>query len=162
MKRFIVYIIITSLLVQIGCSSITQIPYPVDERKSENEIRRLNYLGGRLSSTIYLNDSSTIEANWLSLKNNKLYILTNNLTDPSFIEIEKVKSIKFYDWWRGCLGGGMFSILFGSLIFGVANLTKDKNSESNLSFAPIIITVLSIGYGIYALGEIEFGFVQNE
>jgi len=161
-KRVVVYIIIGSLLIQIGCSSITQISLPVERSKSENEIRRLNYLGGRLSSTIHLIDSSKIEANWLNLEKNKLCILTNNLADPSFIQIEKIKSIKFYDWWRGRLGGGMFSILFGSLIFGIANLTKDKNTESNYSFARIIITVLSLGYGMYALGEIEFSFVQNE
>lgn len=161
-RKPIVYLLLFALLLQFGCSSITQIPYPVDERKSENDIRRLNYLGEKLSATIRLIDSTEVTANWLSLSDNRLYLLTNRLDEPPYYEVSKIKSIKFYDWWRGCLGGGMFSILFGSLIFGIADLTKDKNEESNFSFAPIIITVLSLGYGMYALGEIEFSFVQNK
>lgn len=159
-RKPIVYLLLAAFLFQIGCGS-TRIPYPIDEKKSENDIKRLNYLGGRLSSTIQLNDSSTISANWLNLKGDRIYFLTNNIDDPPFVDANNVNSIRFYDWRRGCLGGGMFSIILGSLIFGIANLTKDKSSETNYSFVPIVITVLSLGYGIYALGEIEFSFIHS-
>ena len=74
MKKVIVCLLIAAMLIQIGCSSVTQIPYPVEESKSENEIRQLNYLGERLSSTIILTDSTEVEANWLKLKRQQNYI----------------------------------------------------------------------------------------
>lgn len=162
MKKVIIILLISSLLFQIGCSSIKEIPYPIDERKSENEIKSLNSFGKKLNATIYLINSKVIEVSKLELREGRIYYQSHNFDDLGYADIEKIKSIKFYDWWRGCLGGGMFSVLFGSIIFGIFNLTRDKGSESNLSFVPIIITLLSLGYGIYALGDIEFSFVKTK
>ena len=76
MKKVIVCLLVAAMLIQIGCSSITQIPYPIDESKSENEISQLNYFGDRLNSTIHLTNSVEIEAYWLKMKDDKIYFLT--------------------------------------------------------------------------------------
>jgi hypothetical protein len=98
MKRGIVHLLLFSMLCQLGCNGITQIPYPVDERKSENEIRQLNYFGDRLSSTIQLTNSFEIEAYWLKIREDKIYFLTNGLDDTTSVTVDKIESVKFFDW----------------------------------------------------------------
>lgn len=152
MKRLIICLVIATLLIQIGCSSITQIPYPVDESKSENEIRSLNYFGERLTSTIHLNSSTEIETYWLNLKDDKIYFLTEGLDDTTSVGIDKIKSIKFYDLWRGFLFGGIDGILLGGWM-GIAGPNY---------VMPLIGFSLGMAYGLYALGDREFNFIQNK
>lgn len=151
MKRFVSCIIIFSLLGQIGCSSITQIPYPTDERKSENEIRQLNYFGERLSSTIQLSNSIEIEAYWLNMRGDKVCFLTNGLDDTTSVTVDKIESIRFFDWWKGCLFGGL-SGLFLYVWIGLATW--------NL-YASLLGFSLGMSYGMYALTDREFYFVQE-
>ena len=151
MKRGIVYLVISSFLLQVGCSSITQIPYPVDESKSENEIRSLNYFGERLTSTIHLNSSIEVEAYWLNLKDDKIYFLTVGLDDTTSISTDKIKSIYFFDWWRGFLFGGLDGLVLAGY-FGIAG--------PNYVMPPIGFS-LGMAYGLYALGDREFVFVQD-
>ncbi len=91
-KELLIYLLIFALLLQLGCSSITQIPYPVDESKSDNEIRSLNYFGERLNSTITLTNSIEVKAYWMKLKDDKIYFLTEGLDDTTSVTIDKIKS----------------------------------------------------------------------
>lgn len=152
MKKVVVGLLIFSLFLQIGCSGITQISLPVEQSKSENEIRQLNYFGERLSSTIFLADLAEIKASHITLKENKIYFLSNNPNDPPFLDVEKVKSIMFYDLWRGCLFGGVDGILLGG-IMGMAGPNY---------VMPLIGFSLGMAYGLYALGDREFVFIQNK
>ena len=152
MKKLISCLVLTSLLLQIGCSSITQIPYPADQRKSDDEIRQLNYFGERLSSTIHLTNSAGIEAYWLKMKDDRIYFLTEGLNDTTSVNIEKVKSVKFYDLWRGFLFGTLDGLFLGGY-FGMAGPNY---------VMPIIGFCLGLGYGLYALGDREFIYVHND
>jgi len=152
MKRFIVCLIIASLLIQIGCSSITQIPLPIEATKSESDIRSLNYFGERLSSTILFTDSIEAEAYWLKMKDDKIGILTSGLEDTTSISVDKIKSIYFYDLWRGFLFGGLYGLLLAGY-FGIAGPNY---------VMPLVGFSLGMAYGLYALSEREFYFVQNK
>ena len=106
-RRTFIYILISSLLFQIGCSGITLIPYPIDESRSDRDIKSLNYFGEKLNSTIQFKNSIEVETYWLKMKDGKIYFLSDGLDDTTSVLIEKVKSIYFFDFWRGCLFGGM-------------------------------------------------------
>lgn len=161
MKKFIVYLLITVLLLQIGCSSISLISYPTDERKNENEIRQLNYFGERLSSTIQLTNSIEIEAYWLNMQGDKIYFLTEGLYDSISVTVDKVESVKFFDWWRGCLYGGISYLIAGTGLIGFSNLSNNNAKEFGFAFFPAILSVLPFAYGMYAFSEREFYFVQE-
>lgn len=162
MKKGIVCLLVIALFVQIGCSSITQIPYPIDESKCENEIRSLNYFGERLTSTIHLNSSTEIESYWLNLKDDKIYFLTDALDDTTSISIDKIKSIYFFDWWRGCLFGGISYLVAGTALTGMSQLASNKTMEASSVFFPAIFSILPFAYGIYAFSDREFNFIQND
>ena len=151
MKKTLVYLVLFSLLVQIGCSGITKIPYPVDKSKSENEIRQLNYFGERLNSTIQFTNSIEVEAYWLKMKDEKIYLLTVGLDDTTSVTIDKIKTIRFFDWWKGCLFGSLSGIFLYSWI-GLTTL--------NL-YASLVGFSLGMSYGMYALTDREFNFVQE-
>jgi len=161
MKKVIVTFLIASLLIQIGCSSVSQITLPIKTNRNEQEVRLLNHFGNKLSSTIYLVDSTEIEASWLTLKENKISYLSNNPNDPPSLNVDRIKSIKFYDWWRGCLFGGMGGVFFLSVI-GVLGITHPKNKEANYGLAALVLSLLPVAYGVYALSEKEFIFVQSK
>ena len=152
MKKLISCLVLTSLLFQIGCSSITQIPYPVDENKSENEIRSLNYFGERLNSTIQFTNSIEVEAYWLKMKDDKVYFLTEGLDDTTSVTVDKIESVKFFDWWKGCL----FGSLSGIFLYSWIGLTTWNLYASLVGFS------LGMSYGMYALTDREFNFVQSK
>lgn len=166
MKKTLVYLVLFSLLVQIGCSSITQIPYPVDENKSENEIRSLNYFGERLSSKIQLTNSVEIEAYWLNLQDDKIYFLTDVLDDTCSVGIDKINTIRFYDGYGGCMKGGWLglglSVIGGIFIwdFGPKGGHHEGASYAIITFGAITM-LLSSAYGLFFLGDREFNFVQE-
>ena len=161
MKRGIVHLLLFSMLCQLGCSGITQIPYPVDKSKSENEIRQLNYFGERLRSTIQLTNSIGIEAYWLKMREGKIYFLTEGLADTTSVTVDKIESVKFFDWWRGCLYGGICYIIAGTGLIGFSNLSNNNAKEFGFAFFPAILSVLPFAYGMYAFSEREFYFVQE-
>lgn len=161
MKKTLVYLVLFSLLVQIGCSGITQIPYPVDESKSENEIRQLNYFGERLNSTIQFTNSIEVEAYWLKMKDDKIYLLTEGLDDTTSVTIDKIKTIRFFDWWRGCLFGGLGGLVYwGALGIAVGNV-GGAGHEVGISPIVWVLMALPIVYGVYALSDRDFNFVQS-
>jgi len=152
--------LIILLLIQIGCSSVSQITLPIDTKQNEQEVRLLNYFGNKLSSTIYLVDSTEIEASWLILKENKVSYLSNNPNDPPSLNVERIKSIKFYDWWRGCLFGGMGGV-FSLGVIGMLGITHPKNKEANYGLSALVLSLLPVAYGVYALSEKEFILIRN-
>lgn len=165
MKKIITYLILISFLLQIGCSSITQIPYPVDESKSESEVRQLNYFGERLTSTIQLTNSCEIEAYWLQMRNDKIYFLTEGLVDTTSIMIDQIQTVRFYDAYGGCMKGGWLGLgltLLGSL-FMVEFTSKSHRKDAGYGIVILapIVSLLSIMYGLFFLGEREFNFVQS-
>jgi hypothetical protein len=166
MKKTLVYLVLFSLLVQIGCSSITQIPYPVDESKSDNEIRSLNYFGEKLSSTITLTNSIEVKAYWLKMKDDKIYFLTEGLDDTTSVAIDKIKSVRFYDFYGGCMKGGGLSLglimLEGIILWG---FSSNDTGHPGAGIAILIIgpatILLSTLIGISFMGDREFNFVQS-
>jgi hypothetical protein len=158
----VVYLLVALLLFQLGCSGITQIPYSIDESKSDNEIRSLNYFGERLNSTIHFKNSFEVETYWLKMKDDKIYFLTDGLDDTTSVLIEKVQSIYFFDFWRGCLFGGISYIIFGTLLVGMSQLTSKKTGEASYVLFPAILSILPFAYGIYAFSDREFIFVPSE
>lgn len=167
MKRFIVYLIIVTLLIQIGCSSITQIPYPIEKGKNEDEIRSLNYFGERLSSNIQLTNSVEIEVYWLNLKDDKIYFLTNGLDDTTSVAVDKIKTVKFYDMYGGCMKGGWLGVGI-SLVAGIliSDFGPKGGHPEGAGYGAVLIgaaaMILSTIYGIFFLGEREFNFVQGK
>jgi hypothetical protein len=167
MKKVIVYLLVAAMLIQIGCSSITQISLPVEQSKSENEIRQLNYFGERLSSTIHLTNSSEVEAYWLKLKDDKIYFLTDGLDDTCSVGNDKINTIRFYDGYGGCMKGAWLglglTLLEGFLLwrFSSGNTGHPGAGVAILISGPASI-ILSTLYGIPFLGEREFSFVQNK
>jgi len=166
MKRFIVYLIIVTLLIQIGCSSITQIPYPIEEGKNEDEIRSLNYFGERLSSNIQLTNSVEIEVYWLNLKDDKIYFLTNGLDDTTSVAVDKIKTVKFYDMYGGCmrgvaLGFGISGLETLILWIGISGSTGDKSGLGAILIAYPVTILLSTLFGISFMGEKEFNFTRT-
>ena len=168
MKKTIIGLLIASLLIQIGCSSITQIPYPTDERKSENEIRQLNYLGDRLSSTIQLTNSIEIEAYWLNMRGDKIYFLTNGLDDTSSVSINKVKTVRFYDAYGGCMKGGWLglglTLVEGFILWGLSSRSNTGHPGAGIALLVVgpATILLSTFYGIFFMGQREFNFAQNK
>lgn len=167
MKKLISCLVLTSLLLQIGCSSITQIPYPADQRKSDDEIRQLNYFGERLSSTIHLTNSAGIEAYWLKMKDDRIYFLTEGLNDTTSVNIEKVKSVKFYDAYGGCMKGGWLGVGI-SLAAGIliSDFGPKGGHPEGAGYGALVIgaaaMILGTTYGIFFLGQREFNFVRIE
>lgn len=167
MKKPIIVFLLFSFILQTGCGSFTQIPYPTDERKSGNEIRQLNYFGERLSSKIELTNSVEIEAYRLLLKDDKLYFLSEGLDDTTSINVDKVKTVRFYDMYGGCMKGGLLALglfVFSLIAFGSSGNQKSTNEYAALT--AIFALVGSIGVGIISgmlfFGEREFNFVQNK
>ena len=164
MKKVIVCLLVAAMLIQIGCSSITQIPYPVNKSKSENEIGQLNYFGDRLNSKIYLTNSAEIEAYWLKMKENKIYFLTEGLDDTSSVEFDKVNAVKFYDGYGGCMKGGWLGLGLTGLATLLLYIAIDTPSEAGYAIVvggPILIA-LSTVLGVFFLGEREFNIVQSK
>jgi len=149
LKRGIVYLVISSYLLQVGCSSITQIPYPVDERKSENEIRQLNYFGERLTSTIELTNSCEIEAYWMQMRDNKIYFLTEGFDDTTSLVIEKIKTVRFYDAYGGCMKGGLLSLsLFALTGVAFGSSTNQNSSSESKAFTGLLVFAISARIGV--------------
>lgn len=161
MKRGIVHLLLFSMLCQLGCSGITQIPYPVDKSKSENEVRQLNYFGERLNSTIQFTSQVEVDAYWLKMREDKIYFLTEGLDDTISVTVDKVESVKFFDWWRGCLYGGISCLISGTGLIGLSNLTYSNTKEFGFTLFPTILSILPFAYGMYAFSEREFNFVQE-
>jgi len=167
MKRIIVYLIITSLLIQIGCGSVSQITLPIETNRNEQELRSLNYFGEKLSSTICLIDSVEIETRWLNLRGDKIYFLTGGLDDTTSVGIYKINKIRFYDAYGGCMKGGWLGLgltLFGTVL--IEPFGSKGGHPEGAGYAIIVIgagaMLLSTLYGIFFLGEREFSFVQNK
>jgi hypothetical protein len=154
------------MLLQIGCSSITQIPLPLESVRSESDIRALNYFGERLSSTILLTDSIEVEAYWLKMRDDKIYFLTEGLDDTTSVGIDKVKTVRFYDGYGGCIKGGWLGI--GLTLLAGLYITElgpsSENHESSYTVLALVLPamLLSMTYGTFFLGEREFNFVQNK
>ena len=165
MKKVIACLIIFSLVVQIGCSSITQIPYPIDESKSDNEIGSLNYFGEKLSSTITLTNSFEVKAYWMKLKDDKIYFLTEGLDDTTSVAIDKIKSVRFYDFYGGCMKGAGLSLglimLEGIILWG---FSSNDTGHPGAGMALLVIfpatILLSTLFGISIMGEREFNFTR--
>lgn len=155
------------MLLQIGCSSLTQISYPTDERKSGNEIRQLNYFGERLSSTIELTNSVETEAYWLNLKDDKLYFLTEGLDDTTSVAVDKINTVRFYDEYGGCIKGSWLglglTILEGFILWG---LSSGNSGHPGAGIAIVVVgpatILLSTLYGILFMGQREFNSVQKK
>ena len=166
MKKTLVYLVLFSLLVQIGCSGITKIPYPVDKSKSENEIRQLNYFGERLNSTIQFTNSIEVEAYWLKMKDEKIYLLTEGLDDTTSVTIDKIKSIRFYDTYGGCMKGAWLgfglTLLEGIILWGFSSgNTGHPGAGIALLVAGPVVIILSTLFGLSFMGERDFNFVQE-
>ena len=166
MKKTLVYLVLFSLLVQIGCSSSTQIPYPVDKSKSENEIRQLNYFGKRLNATIQFTNQVEVESYWLKMKEDKVYFLTEGLEDITSAGVDKIKSVRFYDGYGGCMKGGWLGLgisLFGGFI--VSSIVPKGGHPEGAGYAAITFGALAMllltAYGLFFLGDKEFNFVQE-
>jgi len=166
MKRLIIHLMIASLLFQIGCSGVSQISLPIDTNQNDIEIRSLNYFGERLTSTIYLTNLVEVEAYWLKMKDDKIYFLTEGLDDTTSIGIYKIKTVRFYDMYGGCMRGGLLSLGF-FVLTGVAfgsNGNSNKSTENNSLWA-LISFGFSIGVGVLGgilfFGHREFNFIQN-
>lgn len=163
MKKTLVYLVLFSLLVQIGCSGITQIPYPVDESKSENEIRQLNYFGERLNSTIQFTNSIEVEAYWLKMKDDKIYFLTEGLNDTTSVSIDEIKMVRFYSRTMGCVRGELLSLgIMGLTVLFVEIFVRDKGYTGYpIAIGGSFMIVLGFIIGVNFLGDIEFNFVQK-
>ena len=83
-RELLTSFLILTLLLQIGCSNISQILLPIESNRNEQEVRSLNYFGGKLSSTICLVDSVEFEARWLNLRDDKIYFLTKGCERYNF------------------------------------------------------------------------------
>ena len=167
MKKVIVCLLIAAMLIQIGCSSITQIPLPIEETKSESDIRSLNYFGEKLSSIIILTDSIEVEAYWLKLRDDKIYFLTEGLDDTTSIGVDKIKTVKFYDMYGGCMKGGVLGFVISGLETlvlwaAISGSTGDKSGGAAILVAYPVTIFLSILYGVSFMGGREFNFVQNK
>lgn len=167
MRTAVTQLLVLILIFQIGCSSITQISYPVEQSKSENEIRQLNYFGEKLSSTIQFTNQVEVEAYWLNLRENNVYFLTEELDHTSSVGIDKINTIRFYDMYGGCMKGGLLG--FGisgleTLILWVSlsGYAGDRTGLGAVLIAYPITIFLSILYGVFFMGEREFNFVLNK
>lgn len=163
MRRVIIYLVIFSMLIQIGCSSISQITLPIKAIESEKELKSLNYFGERLSSTIYLVDSNEVETGWLTLRENKIYCLSENSRDTSSIEVDKIRIIKFNDIYGGCIKGsylGLGLVGLETLLLYIFASTPSEAGYAVLIAGPASIILGSL-YGIFVLGKREFNFVHK-
>lgn len=167
MKKVLVCLLIFSMLLQIGCSSITQIPLPIEATKSESDIRSLNYFGERLSSTILLTDSIEVEAYWLKLRDDKIYFLTEGLNDTTSVSLNKIQTVRFYDAYGGCMKGGLLSLgLIALTAVAFGSNTNQNSSNEFTALTVLLVFAISTGIGIVSgllfFGGREFNFVQSK
>jgi hypothetical protein len=167
MRTVVTDLLIVLLIFQIGCSSITQIPLPIETSKSENEVRQLNYFGEKLNSTIKLTSQVEVEAYWLKMKDDKIYFLTSGLDDTCSVGVDKINTIRFYDGYGGCMKGAWLglglTLLEGFLLWGFSSGSSGhpEAGVAILIVGPVSI-ILGTLYGIFFLGEREFNYVQNK
>ena len=127
--------------------------------------RSLNYFGERLSSTITLTNSFEVKAYWMKLKDDKIYFLTEGLDDTTSVAIDKIKSVRFYDFYGGCMKGAGLSlgliILEGIILWG---FSSNDTGHPGAGMALLVIfpatILLSTLFGISFMGEREFNFTR--
>ncbi len=99
------------------------------------------------------------------MKEDKVCFLTEGLDDTTSVAIDKIRAVRFNDMYGGCIKGGWLGLgltLLGSF-FMFEFTTKNHRSEAGYGIAILapILSLISITYGLFFLGDREFNFVQE-
>lgn len=153
MKKIFLYTFF--LLLFTSCSSTRVIPGQSDFEKKLNKI---NYLGSRNASEVYLTNGTRFNTSFLNISNDSL-IFTNSENDSSYkFSVRQLSRIVVEDNTAAILSGLLIGIGTSSLVVWIA--TRFAAREPGLGQVVIgsLIAVVGYIYGYNIMGKKEFIF----
>lgn len=140
-----------------SCSSIRVIP---DQSDFEKNLNKINYLGSRNSSEVYLTNGTRINSSFLNISKDSLIFTDSENSSNYQISVSQISRIVIKDHRMAIIGALFTGIGSAALPVLIGKTIGCKTCHPDLGpvYIGALAAVVGFIYGYYVIGEKEFIF----